>query len=364
MAWDTEIADAVLVDAVGRVALGIESPEAMATASGLPRAVLEPYAALAGRVADDSAVEVTIAVAAYNEADSLPLLWERLRPVLDDLESSELIVVDDGSCDATWAVVRQLAREDARVRGVRLSRNFGQQAALTVALEASRGRAVACIDADLQDPPELVLEMVDRWRAGADVVYAVRRTRAGGRLKRLAYRIFYRAYRTLAEIDVPLQSGDFALMDRRVVNELVALPERTRFLRGLRSWVGFRQEPLEYDRPDRTSGRPKYTLRKLLRLALDGLVSLSSIPLRVASILGVLVAVAGVLYVGIAVVAKVVADDVPQGWTSTVAIILFLGGAQLTVVGVLGEYVARIYDEVKRRPHALVAERTGGPSGR
>ena len=280
--------------------------------------------------------------------------------MLDGFAGSEVVIVDDGSGDRTWDVVCDLADQDDRIRGIRLSRNFGQQAALTVALEATTGQVVACIDADLQDPPELLTEMAERCRSGADVVYAVRRTRDAGALKRTAYRVFYRVYRALAEIEVPLDSGDFAVLDRRVVDELIALPERTRFLRGLRSWVGFRQEAFEYDRPDRAVGQPKYTFRKLLRLALDGLVSLSSLPLRVASVLGFLTALAGVAYIGVAIVTKIVSDDVPAGWTSLIAIVLVLGGAQLTVIGVLGEYVARVYHEVKRRPHAVVQERVGG----
>lgn len=313
--------------------------------------------------AENAAVELSVVVAAFEEADTLPALWARLAPVLDGFDTSELVVVDDGSRDATWSVICELAAQDPRVRGIRLSRNFGQQAALTTGLEAAAGATVACMDADLQDPPELLPEMVERLRAGAEVVYAVRRTRDAGPAKRLAYRAFYRLYRSLADIDVPLDSGDFAVLDRRVVDELIAMPERTRFLRGLRSWVGFRQEPFEYDRPDRAVGQPKYTLRKLLRLAIDGLVSLSSLPLRVASILGFLTALAGVVYIGVAVAARLLLQDVPEGWTSLTAIILVLGGAQLTVIGVLGEYVARIYNEVKRRPHAVVRERIGARSG-
>jgi len=353
-------AERELVEAVGRVALGLDSPAQAAEAYGVDVDRLESFAPKAAA----PAVELSVAVAAYDEEGTLEELWRRLEPVLGGFPSSEVVIVDDGSTDATWEVIRSLAGRDARIRGIRLSRNFGQQAALTVALEASTGRAVACVDADLQDPPELLPEMVRRLQDGADVVYAVRRTREAGVLKRSAYRAFYRLYRAMAEIDVPLDSGDFAVLDRRVVDELVALPERTRFLRGLRSWVGFRQEAFEYDRPDRSIGQPKYTFRKLVRLALDGLVSLSSLPLRLASILGFLTALAGLAYIGIAIVTKVVSDDVPAGWTSLIAIILVLGGAQLTVIGVLGEYVARVYQEVKRRPHAVVRERIGSPGGR
>ncbi len=308
-------------------------------------------------------IDLSVVVPAHDEEANLEALWARVRPVLDEAGACELIVVDDGSRDGTWAKICELAAADDRVVGLRLSRNFGQQGALTAGLEAAQGRAVACIDADLQDPPELLLDMLERWRDGAEVVYGVRRHRAGSLPKRIAYRAFYRLYRSLAEIEVPLDSGDFALLDRRVVDELVGLPERTRFLRGLRTWVGFRQEAFEYDRPDREAGAPSYTLSKLVRLGVDGLVSLSSFPLRLASILGMLVALAGVVYVGVAVVAKVAGADIPPGWTSLMAVTLVLGGSQLLVIGVLGEYVARIYEEVKRRPHSVVRDRVG-PDGR
>jgi dolichol-phosphate mannosyltransferase len=223
----------------------------------------------------------------------------------------------------------------------------------------ARGRTVCFMDADLQDPPELLVELMARWREGNEVVYAIRRTRTEGIVKRTAYRAFYRLYRRLANIDVPLDSGDFALLDRRIVDQLLALPERNRFLRGLRSWVGFRQVGVEYDRDARHAGEPKYTTRRLFRLALDGLLSFSAAPLRVASFLGIMLALAGGVYVGIAVVSRLFFGGVPEGWTSIIAVVLAIGGMQLIVVGVLGEYVARIYDESKARPNFLVAESTG-----
>lgn len=348
------------VVAVGRVALGLESPSEAAGWSGLSPSELTAHAP----TPTDVGPTLSVVVAAYDEETSLPLLWDRLRPVLDRVGPSEVVIVDDGSSDRTWEVVCELAAADPRVLGVRLSRNFGQQAALTAGLEAASGAVVACVDADLQDPPELLEDMLRTWRGGAEVVYAVRRRREGRALKKVAYRIFYRMYRRLAEIDVPLNSGDFALLDRRVVDHMLSLPERTRFLRGIRSWVGFRQEAFEYDRPERATGQPKYTMRKLLKLAFDGLVALSSAPLRFASVLGFLVALAGVGYVALAVLAKLLTQDVPAGWTSIIAVMLILGGAQLSVIGVLGEYIARIYDEVKRRPHYIVADQVGRPHGR
>ncbi|HVM02476.1 MAG TPA: glycosyltransferase family 2 protein [Acidimicrobiales bacterium] len=303
-------------------------------------------------------VRISVVVPAFNEADNLATLWDRLRPVLDDLSPGELVVVDDGSSDATWGEVSRLAAGDRRVRGVRLSRNFGHQAAVSAGLAAARGDAVCIMDADLQDPPELLPRLVEEWSRGNQVVYAVRRTRQEGRFRQAGYRWFYRIYRRLADIDVPLDSGDFAVLDRRVVDDLLALPEHNRFLRGLRSWVGYRQVGVPYDRDARHAGAPKYTLRKLTKLALDGLVSFSAAPLRLASVLGMVVALAGGLYVGFAVAARVFFGGVPKGWTSIVAVILTIGGMQLLVMGVLGEYVARVYDETKARPNYLVAETT------
>jgi dolichol-phosphate mannosyltransferase len=241
---------------------------------------------------------------------------------------------------------------------VRLSRNFGHQAALSAGMSVATGASVCFMDADLQDPPELLDELVARWREGNDVVYAIRRTRKEGLAKRLAYRGFYRLYHRLANIDVPLDSGDFALLDRRVVDHVLALPEHNRFLRGLRSWVGFRQVGVEYDRDSRHAGAPKYTLGRMFKLAVDGLLSFSAAPLRLAAWLGVLAALAGAIYIGVAVAYRVFAGDVPEGWTSIIAIVLTVGGVQLMVIGVLGEYVARVYDETKGRPNFLVAETT------
>ena len=352
--------------AAGAVVRGRLTPEAAALLSPCTAQELRAIAADAGRVdnaPDEEPVVLSVVVPAFNESDNLRSLWDRLRPVLDQLEPGELVVVDDGSTDATWDVILDLAAEDRRVRGVRLSRNFGHQAALSAGMAEARGDAVCFMDADLQDPPELLHRLVEEWRNGNQVVYAVRRTRKEALLKRQAYRWFYRVYKQLADIDVPLDSGDFALLDRRVVDELLALPEHNRFLRGLRSWVGYRQIGLPYDRDARHAGTPKYTFRKLIRLALDGLVSFSAAPLRLASILGMIVALAGGLYIGVAIAARILFGGVPKGWTSIVAVVLAIGGMQLIVVGVLGEYVARIYDETKARPNFLVAETTADHEG-
>lgn len=343
--------------AVGAVVRGRLTKEVAAQVS--PCTLLELEALAPEEVRGDAREPLmSVVVPAFNEADNLQDLWSRLSAVFDEIGPAELILVDDGSSDGTWAEVSRLAATDVRVRGLRLSRNFGHQAALSAGMAHARGQTVCFMDADLQDPPEVLPLLLERWRAGHEVVFAIRRSRQEGLAKRTAYRWFYRVYRRLAEIDVPLDSGDFALLDRRAVDHLLALPEHNRFLRGLRTWVGYRQVGVEYDRGARHAGRSKYDLRRLVRLAFDGLVSFSAAPLRLASLLGVLVALAGGIYIAIAVVYRVFAGGVPEGWTSIVAVVLTVGGMQLIVVGVLGEYVARIYDETKARPNYLVAEQT------
>jgi glycosyltransferase involved in cell wall biosynthesis len=237
-----------------------------------------------------------------------------------------------------------------------LSRNFGHQAAVCAGLEHSRGRAVVVMDGDLQDPPELISEMIRLWRAGHDVVYAVRRSRREGVFKRLAYRAFYRLLSVISDLEIPLDSGDFCLMDRRIVDALNRLPEKARFIRGLRSFLGFRQVGLEYDRPAREAGRPKYTFRKLSGLAVDGLVSFSSYPLRMVTYIGI--ATAGV---ALMLTAWVLNDAIrhqtaPRGWASTLVVVLFMGAIQLLSLGIIGEYIRLIFLETKNRPTFIVSE--------
>jgi dolichol-phosphate mannosyltransferase len=362
-AQDGEMREVALSLAAGSVVRGRLSPEVAAQLSGYTVAELSELARRPAAVETDADLLVSIVVPAFNEEENIADLWLRLRPVLDSVGGgTELVIVDDGSADRTWPEIVRLAGEDPRIRGVRLSRNFGHQAALSAGMTHARGQTVCFMDADLQDPPELLTELLEQWYAGHEVVYAVRRTRKDGFAKRTSARWFYRLYRRLANIDVPVDSGDFALLDRAVVDQLLALPERNRFLRGLRSWVGYRQIGVEYDRDARHAGEPKYTTRRMFRLALDGLLSFSAAPLRLASYLGVVVALAGGVYMAIAFVHRVFLGDVPDGWTSIIAVVLSLGGMQLIVIGVLGEYVARIYDESKARPNFLVAETTDPPT--
>ena len=269
----------------------------------------------------------------------------------------ELVLVDDGSGDRTAEILMALARDDDRVKVIRLSRNFGHQPAITAGLDHARGDVVVMLDADLQDPPELIPEMVRRWSEGADVVYAVRSSREGEtRFKMLTATWFYRVFRRLAQIDVPLDSGDFRLMDRRALDAVLAMPERNRFLRGMTVWVGFNQTAVSYDRAARPAGDTKFTLRRMLRFSLDALTSFSYAPLQLATLLGF--AISGLAFLAIPVtVAARLSDVFVPGISSTLVAVLLLGGIQLITVGIIGEYVGRIYDEVKHRPLYVVQER-------
>lgn len=296
----------------------------------------------------------------FNEEQSLPSLYQRLSQVLQSSKDEyELIFVNDGSADRSAELLEDLAKHDPRVRVVALSRNFGHQVALSAGLDHSRGRAVAIMDADLQDPPEVLLGFIEKWRQGYAVVYAVRKHRKEGFLKRSAYALFYRTFQSMAEIEVPLDAGDFCLLDRRVVDILVALPEHHRFLRGLRSWVGFKQIGIEYDRDERYGGQSKYSLRKLVQLALSGYVGFSLLPLRAATWCGFLSAGIGFLLILWALITRFMEIPSPHGWTSTIAAILFVGGVQLLMLGIIGEYLGRVYDEVRQRPLYLVQSRSG-----
>jgi glycosyltransferase involved in cell wall biosynthesis len=297
---------------------------------------------------------LSVIVPFHDEQENLPLLHERLSGALAGLGSYEIVLVDDGSRDRSAAVALELQAEDEAVRLVRLTRNFGKEGAVAAGMDAARGDAVIVMDADLQDPPEVLPELVRQWEAGFEVVYAVRRKRKETLWKRAGYHLFYRLMRVVAEVDMPLDAGDFCLMDRRVVDIVRTLPEKNRFMRGLRSWAGFKQTGVEYERPVRHAGDAKFTLRKLIRTAVDGLLAFSSAPLRLAAYTGFLTATAGLLFLGVAVYHRLFVADTAAGWTSLVAVILTLGGMQLIVTGVLGAYIARIYEETKQRPVYLV----------
>jgi glycosyltransferase involved in cell wall biosynthesis len=310
---------------------------------------------------------ISIVIPCYNEAQVLPLLKDRLTKALLPLSLQwEIIFVDDGSSDRTFEILSQMHCEDARFKILSFSRNFGHQAAILAGLHAAEGNLVAVIDADLQDPPEIISTCVDLSGQGYDVVYAVRRKRKEGLLKRAAYKIFYRLLDQVSDVPIPLDSGDFCLMRRRVVDVIKGMPESNLFVRGLRAWTGFRQVSLEYERDVRAAGETKYPFSKLCRLAADGILSFSIIPLRCATYFGffaMALSLAGMAFVilwrisGFAFMGHR-AQELP-GWAAVVGAVLFVSGVQLLMLGVIGESIGRIYQEVKRRPRWVVKSQLG-----
>ena len=309
---------------------------------------------------------LSVVVPCFEEEAVLPETHRRLVAVLAGVPELdfELVYVDDGSRDGTLDLLRELQHADPRVRVIALSRNFGHQIALIAGLAEAAGDAVAFIDADLQDPPELIPRMLERWRRGADVVYGVRSGREGETVFKLwTARVFYLVLDHIADVSIPNDAGDFRLVDRKVADALLSMPERDLFLRGMVAWAGFRQESVSYRRMSRAAGDTKYPFRKMLRLAVDSMLSFSLVPLRLATWAGFLtagIAMSGILY---ALVVRFFTDTWVSGWAALFIAILFLGGVQLVLIGVLGEYLGRIYAEVKRRPLYLVKERLGFASG-
>jgi glycosyltransferase involved in cell wall biosynthesis len=306
---------------------------------------------------------VSLVVPCYNEAVGLASFWARASDALDALGApAEAVFVDDGSRDSTFAVLAALAARDPRVRVLSLSRNFGKEIALAAGLDHARGDAVVPIDADLQHPPELLGELVARWREGNDVVIALRRDRAtDGIGRRIASDLFHRLFSRVSATPVPRGAGDFRLLARPVVDALKRMPERTRYMKGMYAWVGFRTATVGYDVEERAAGRSRYGLLKLWRLAIDGIVSFSALPLRLSSFLGALFALVALAYGAWLVVRTLLHGiDVP-GYASLMVVVLFLGGVQLLSLGVIGEYLGRVYDEVKARPLYVVRARLGFP---
>jgi polyisoprenyl-phosphate glycosyltransferase len=305
---------------------------------------------------------VSVVVPMYNEEATAEAFFDRLEQALGGADW-ELIVVDDGSSDSTPEILAEAAASDSRIRTIRLSRNFGHQAALTAGLDHARGDAVVTIDADLQDPPEVIPELLAKWVQGASVVHAVRQRRSGEPRWRLGLiSLFYRLFGRLARIESVGNSGDFRLLDRKALSVLNELPERNRFLRGLSVWIGFEQATVHYDRDARFAGDTKYPIRKLIELAFDGIASFSYLPLRFAAIVGMLVSVLALLAIPLVVIFKAVGEYVP-GVASVTIVMLLLGGIQLMTIGVMGEYIGRSYDEVKRRPIYVISETSNIESG-
>lgn len=303
---------------------------------------------------------LSVIVPVFNEQEVLPAFYERLCAVLEDLPCrAEVLFVDDGSSDGTAAILSRLAAQDPRVKLLGFTRNFGHQAALCAGLDHCTGDAAVLIDADLQDPPELIREFHRKWKEGYQVVYGLRHRLEEGFVKRGVYHLFYRLLHLLANIDIPLDTGDFSLVDREIVQTFRVLPERTRFLRGLRSWMGWRQIGVPYTRQARQQGESKYSLAKLFKLAFDGIVSFSTVPLKVALVLGLFVSTVAFLSIPFLVYLRLKHSFDLPGWTSLIVATLFLGGIQLTTIGIVGEYISRIYEEVKFRPLYLIARRAG-----
>jgi dolichol-phosphate mannosyltransferase len=308
--------------------------------------------------------KLSIIIPCYDECEVVRETMRRLSSLCDELHRDgvecELLFVDDGSRDGTYDILFGFAQGDPRVRILRFARNFGHQIAITAGIDAADGDAVVLIDADLQDPPEVVLQMVAKWREGFDVVYGTRTDRPGeSRFKLATARFFYRLLNLLSDVPIPLDAGDFRLMSRRVVDALRSMPERDRFVRGMVSWVGFRQFALPYTRAERFAGRSKYPLRKMLRFATDGILSFSSKPLQMAVTMGMICAgfsLVGILY---ALFLRIFTDVWVEGWTALMIAVLFMGGIQLISIGLLGEYVGRIYNEVKKRPLYILQDRAG-----
>ena len=300
----------------------------------------------------------SLVIPAYNEEGAMRELAARLGEVMDALDGdAETILVDDGSRDRTYELMLEAAERDPRIRAVRLSRNFGHQIALTAGVDLAAGDAVIVMDADLQDPPEVVLELAQRWREGYDVVYAVREVREGEtRFKRSTAAWFYRGFNRISKVQVPVDVGDFRLVDRRALDVFNQMRESNRFVRGMFSWIGLRQTGVTYTRQERFAGETKYPLRKMLRFATTGVISFSSAPLRAALNLGFVVSAVSFAFGVWSIIVKVTAlYDVP-GWTSIVVVTTFIGGVQLMVLGVIGEYIGDIHDEVKRRPLYVIGE--------
>jgi glycosyltransferase involved in cell wall biosynthesis len=309
---------------------------------------------------------ISVIIPCYNEAEVVREMHRRLSETMAQVKNDdyELIFVNDGSTDETPAILAELHAADPHTRVIYLSRNFGHQVSFTAGLENARGDAVVLIDGDLQDPPEVILDMIERWRAGYQVAYGLRKVRAGERRWRLwSIKIFYRLMQRLSDTPIPLDTGDFRLIDRQAVDALLRLPESHRYLRGMVSWVGFKQIAVSYNRDARYAGESKYSLFKLIRLALDGLMSFSFVPLRVTIYFGFMTMALSLLGIVVAIVYRLLIRDTDahfvRGWASLFVAILFLGGVQLVFLGIIGEYLGRIYTEVKRRPLYFVQQKLG-----
>lgn len=302
---------------------------------------------------------ISVVVPMYCEEEVAKECYKRLSNVLKEIKYEyEIIFVDDGSKDKTYEIISLIAKNDSKVKVIRFSRNFGHQAALTAGVNTSKGDAVITIDADLQDPPELMFEMIKRWEEGYQVVYAKRKKRDGETwFKLITAKCFYRIISKLSDVRMPVDTGDYRLMDRKVVEVLKNMPETNRYMRGMVSWAGFKQIPVEYERKERFAGKTKYPLNRMIKLALDGIISFSFKPLRVAEYLGFFAVIVAIIIFLYAFIYRIVGGkNLVTGWASIMTTVTFLGGVQLITIGILGEYIGRIYDESKERPLYIIEE--------
>lgn len=304
---------------------------------------------------------LSIVVPVYNEQEVIDETFRRLSSVFKDFFMRvEYIFVNDGSKDNTYFILKEIASKNPEVRVINFARNFGHQIAITAGMDYAKGDAIVIIDADLQDPPEVILEMVNKWKEGYDVVYGKRVQRDGETFfKKFTAKVFYRFLDSMTDVKLPVDVGDFRLIDRKVCDAMKCLPERSRYVRGLVSWVGFRQTSVDYHREKRFAGQTKYPLRKMLKLAGDGIFSFSYKPLKLATFIGMLVSAFSFIYLIVVLIQKFVKNDVVSGWASSIAVTLFLNGVMLIVIGIMGEYVGRIYEEVKARPLYIIGELMG-----
>ncbi|GAB1787519.1 glycosyltransferase family 2 protein [Priestia megaterium] len=306
-----------------------------------------------------SIVKYSIVVPVYNEEEVIHETYRRLTEVMRSTkEAYELLFVNDGSKDRTTEIIKEYSEQDPAVVLLDFARNFGHQIAITAGMDYARGEAVVVIDADLQDPPELILEMIEKWKQGFDVVYAKRTKRKGETyFKKQTAAMFYRFLRAMTDIDIPLDTGDFRLLDRKVCDQMNSIQEKNRFVRGLVSWVGFKQIAVEYERDERLAGESKYPLKKMLKLSMDGITSFSYKPLKLASYAGVTLSGIGFIYLLVVMYLKLFTDSTITGWSSLIVIQLFFSGIILIILGMIGEYIGRIYDETKNRPLYIVREK-------
>lgn len=302
---------------------------------------------------------LSVVVPLYNEELVIEKMYSTLTSVFEDAELEyEIVMVNDGSVDETHHLAKQICRKDDRVKLISFSRNFGHQIAITAGMDRSSGKAVVVIDADLQDPPEVIIDMVKKWQEGYSVVYGVRKKRKGESLFKLATAsLFYRILKKMTPVDIPVDTGDFRLLDRKVVDQLKIMRERSRFVRGMVSWVGFKQVEVEYVREERFAGETKYPLKKMMKFAMDGILSFSQLPLKLSSALGFLCSGLSFFFILYGLIIKYFFPEraIP-GWTSIFVAILFIGGVQLICIGILGEYLGRIHEEIKARPLYVIDE--------